>query len=77
MRERFFPLPAFIERRATDRCDVEAQNAAADHRRYFDATAHAAYLYGRVAETVDVDPPDETAFADTPEARSVHGSGPA
>ena len=42
--------------------NVEVLNDTADYYRYFDATAHAEFLYACVAQTVEQDLPEEVAF---------------
>jgi len=54
-------LPA-IEWRETEKHNVEVLNATADYYRYFDATAHAEFLYECVRQTVNVDFPNEVRF---------------
>jgi hypothetical protein len=56
------PLLPLIEWRATRDGNVEVLNDTADFYRYFDATAHAEFLYRCVAETVDHDLPSEVAY---------------
>lgn len=56
------PLLPFIEWRPIAGGNVEVLNATADYYRYFDATAHAEFLYGCVEETVEKDLPDEVRF---------------
>ncbi|MDD9968061.1 MAG: Fic family protein [Myxococcales bacterium] len=58
------PLLPFIDWRATPQNNVEVLNDTARYYRYFDATAHAEYLYACVAETVDRDLPQEVAYLD-------------
>lgn len=41
---------------------VEVLNETADYYRYFDATAHAEFLYSCVEQTVEHDLPDEVRF---------------
>jgi Fic family protein len=55
-------LLPFIEWRPTPNHNVEALNETASFYRYFDATAHAEFLYSCVAQTVDHDLPEEVAF---------------
>jgi hypothetical protein len=59
------PLLPFIEWRPTPGGNVEVLNDTADHYRYFDATSHAEFLYGCVAETVERDLPDEVRFLES------------
>lgn len=56
------PLRSFVDWRATDEGNVEVLNETADYYRYFDATAHAEFLYEAVAQTVEHDLPDEVRF---------------
>jgi len=56
------PLLPLIEWQATDDGNVNVLNDTADYYRYFDATAHAEFLYRCVAKTVEVYLPEETAF---------------
>jgi hypothetical protein len=56
------PLLPLIEWRATETGNVEVLNETADHYRYFDATAHAEFLYRCVRETVERDLPAEVAY---------------
>ncbi len=56
---RLLPL---IEWRATRRHNVEVLNETGDFYRFFDATAHAEFLYRCVEETVIRDLPDEVAY---------------
>lgn len=51
-----------IEWRATVDNNVEALNDTADYYRYFDATAHAEFLYSCVEQTVEHDLPEEVRF---------------
>ncbi len=51
-----------IDWRPTPKGNVEVLNDTADYYRYFDATAHAEFLYACVAQTVEQDLPDEVAF---------------
>ena len=55
-------LLPFIEWRATPDNNVEVLNDTADYYRYFDATAHAAFLYSCVEQTVEHDLPEEVEF---------------
>ena len=55
-------LLPFIEWRATADRNVEVLNDTADYYRYFDATAHAEFLYSCVEQTVEHDLPDEVRF---------------
>ncbi len=56
------PLLPFIEWRETEDHNLEVLNETADHYRYFDATAHAEFLYRCVEQTVNVDLPNEVRF---------------
>ena len=51
-----------VEWRATGRHNVEVLNETADFYRFFDATAHAEFLYGCVEETVARDLPREVEY---------------
>ncbi len=51
-----------VEWRATGRHNVEVLNETVDFYRFFDATAHAEFLYGCVEETVMRDLPREVAY---------------
>lgn len=51
-----------IEWRATADHNVEVLNDTADYYRYFDATAHAEFLYACVEQTVEHDLPEEVRF---------------
>jgi hypothetical protein len=55
-------LLPFVEWRATVDGNVEVLNETADHYRYFDATAHAEFLYSCVEQTVERDLPEEVRF---------------
>jgi Fic family protein len=55
-------LLALIEWRPTKSGNVEVLNDTGDYYRYFDATAHAEFLYRCVAQTVERDLPDEVRF---------------
>jgi hypothetical protein len=55
-------LLPFIEWRATPDNNVEVLNDTADYYRYFDATAHAEFLYSCVEQTVEHDLPEEVEF---------------
>jgi hypothetical protein len=55
-------LLPLIDWRATDQGNVEVLNETADYYRYFDATAHAEFLYGCVRATVERDLPHEVAY---------------
>jgi hypothetical protein len=56
------PLLPFIEWRPTPDGNVEVLNDTANYYRYFDATAHAEFLYACVEQTVEHDLPDEVRF---------------
>lgn len=56
------PLLPYIEWRPTERGNVDVVNDTAAYYRYFDATAHAEFLYTRVRETVERDLPEEVAY---------------
>jgi hypothetical protein len=53
-----------VDWRATSDGNVDVLNDTADYYRYFDATAHAEFLYSCVEQTVDHDLPQEVAFLD-------------
>ncbi len=53
-----------VEWRATTRHNVEVLNETVDFYRFFDATAHAEFLYGCVEETVMRDLPREVAYVE-------------
>lgn len=55
-------LLPFIDWRPTDRGNVEVMNETADYYRYFDATAHAVFLYECVQQTIERDLPEEVRF---------------
>lgn len=55
------PLLNFIEWRPTPEGNVQVLNDTANLYRYFDATAHAEFLYECVEQTVEHDLPDELA----------------
>lgn len=59
------PLLPFIEWEPTGRGNVHVLNDTADHYRFFDATAHAEFLYGCVEETVRRDLPEEVAYLES------------
>jgi hypothetical protein len=56
------PLLACIDWRPTASQNVEVLNATGDYYRYFDATAHAAFLYGCVEQAVTRELPAEVAY---------------
>jgi hypothetical protein len=55
-------LLEFIEWRPTLDGNVDVLNDTADYYRYFDATAHAEFLYRCVQQTVEHDLPEEVAY---------------
>lgn len=56
------PLLPLIEWHPTEDNNVHVVNDTSDYYRYFDATAHAEFLYHCVATTVEKDLPEEVAF---------------
>jgi len=56
------PLLECVDWRPTPAGNVEVLNATADLYRYFDATAHAEFLYGCVQTAVEEDWPEELAY---------------
>jgi hypothetical protein len=56
------PLLPWIEWQPTESGNIEVLGEAADYYRYFDATAHAEFLFHCVEETVERDLPGEVAF---------------
>lgn len=56
------PLLPYIEWRPTPKQNVEVLNDTADYYRYFDATAHAEFLYRCVEETIEQDLPAEVKY---------------
>ncbi len=62
LEERSRSLLPFIEWRPTTDGNVEVLGDTADFYRYFDATAHAEFLYSCVEQTVERDLPDEVGF---------------
>lgn len=56
---RLIPL---IEWRPTPENNVEVLNDTGDFYRYFDATVHAEFLFSCVAQTIDIDLPNEADF---------------
>lgn len=56
------PLLAHIDWRPTADGNVEVLNDTANYYRYFDATAHAEFMYRCVEATVERDLPDEVAY---------------
>jgi len=69
------PLLEFIEWEPTPEGNVQVLNETADYYRYFDATAHAEFLYGCVEETVNEDLPQELAYLEAYDrfSRAVQG----
>jgi Fic family protein len=57
--QRLLPL---IRWEATDRGNVHVLNDTGDYYRYFDATAHAEFLYACVKQTIEEDLPHETDY---------------
>ena len=55
-------LLPFIEWQPTPDGNVRVLNDTSDFYRFFDATAHAEFLYSCVMKTIDVDLPQETQF---------------
>ena len=51
-----------IEWHAMSKNNVEVTNQTADLYRYFDATAHAEFIYECVAQTIEIDLPKEAEF---------------
>lgn len=62
LESRSAPLLPFIEWQPTADGNLEILNDTADYYRYFDATAHAEFLYACVEQTVESDLPDEVRF---------------
>jgi len=56
------PLLDFIDWKAMPSGNVQVKNETANYYRYFDATAHAEFLYTCVQETIEHDLPDEVAY---------------
>ncbi len=56
------PMREYVEWEATERGNVRVVNETDRFYRYFDATAHAEFLYERVKETVEHDLPREVAY---------------
>lgn len=56
------PLLEFIDWKPTPDGNVNVRNETADYYRYFDATAHAEFLYSCVQQTVEHDLPEEVAY---------------
>lgn len=65
------PMLPFIQWREADEHNVDVLNETADYYRFFDATAHAEFLYRCVQQTVDVDLPGEVAFLEAFERFSI------
>jgi hypothetical protein len=65
------PLLALVQWRATERGNVDVLNDTADYYRYFDATAHAEFLYRRLRETVEEDLPAEVKYLEAYERFSA------
>ncbi len=59
------PLLPSIEWKATAEGNVDVLNETGDYYRYFDATAHAEFLYRCVEQTVEVDLPQEVRFLES------------
>ena len=60
-----------IEWRRTDSGNVEVLNETIDYYRYFDATAHAEFLYACVEQTIEHDLPEEVRFLEAFDAFSA------
>ena len=56
------PLLDCIDWETTPTGNVEVKNDTADYYRYFDATAHAEFLYACVEQTIERDLPEEIAY---------------
>jgi hypothetical protein len=56
------PLLECIDWRVTSNRDIEVLNDTGDYYRYFDATAHAEFLYRCVEQTIERDLPEEVAY---------------
>lgn len=56
------PLLSFIDWEPTANGNVRVLNDTADYYRFFDATAHAEFIYACVEQTVDVDLPAEVEY---------------
>jgi len=69
------PLLAVIEWHATERGNVEVLNETVDYYRFFDATAHAQFLYSCVEATVTEDLPREVEYLESYDefARGLQG----
>jgi Fic family protein len=59
------PLLPFIEWQTTPEGNVRVLNDTGDYYRYFDATAHAEFLYGCVEQTIEQDLPREVAYLES------------
>ena len=66
------PLLEYIDWRAAPNGNVEVLNDTADYYRYFDATAHAEFLYRCVEQTIEHDLPEEVAYLQAYD-RFAHG----
>ena len=66
------PLLDFIEWEATATGNVRVHNKTADYYRYFDATAHAEFLYTCVEQTIVCDLPEEVGYLEAYD-RFSHG----
>jgi Fic family protein len=64
------PLLPLIEWRPTPDGNVEVLNDTADFYRYFDATAHAEFLYACVEQVIEQDMPEEVRFLEAFDAFS-------
>lgn len=60
--EKLLPL---IEWEATESNNITVLNDTSDYYRYFDATAHAEFLYECVEQTIEVDLPQEVKFLES------------
>jgi hypothetical protein len=58
-------LLPFIEWQTTPEGNVRVLNDTGDYYRYFDATAHAEFLYGCVEQTIEQDLPREVAYLES------------
>lgn len=56
------PLLPFIDWRPSEQGNVEVLNETVDYYRFFDATAHAVFLYACVEQTIETDLPREVWF---------------
>lgn len=66
------PLLDCIDWRAAPNGNIEVLNNTSDYYRYFDATAHAEFLYRCVEQTIEHDLPEEVAFLQAYD-RFAHG----